>query len=100
MPVYQPTVSKELHAQIDRAEEMHDFLLANVPDRLVLDTDEKTVLVALFSLTIEHHGAILHLLKSGRFDGSAMALTRPLIDCVYRALWLHCSGKPEHLRAR
>jgi hypothetical protein len=96
MPVYQPTLSKELHSQIDRAEEMHNFLLANVPDRLVLDTDEKTVLVALFSLTIEHHGAILHLLKSGRFDGSAMTLTRPLIDCVYRALWLHCSGKHEH----
>lgn len=97
MPVFQPTVSKELHTQIDRAEKMHNFVLANIPDRLVLDTDEKTVLVALFSLTLEHHGAILHLLKSGRFDGSAMALTRPLIDCVYRALWLHRSGKPEHL---
>jgi hypothetical protein len=96
MPVYQPTVSKELLTQIDRAEKMHNFVLANVPDRLVLDTEEKTVLVSLLSLTIEHHGAILHLLKSGRFDGSAMALTRPLIDCVYRALWLHCSGKPEH----
>jgi hypothetical protein len=96
MPVFQPTVSKELATQIDRAEQMHNFVLANVPDRLLLDTDEKTVLVALFSLTIEHHGAILYLLKSGRFDGSAMALTRPLIDSVYRALWLHCSGKPEH----
>jgi len=77
MPVYQPTVSKELLTQIDRAEKMHNFVLANVPDRLVLDTEEKTVLVSLLSLTIEHHGAILHLLKSGRFDGSAMALTRP-----------------------
>jgi hypothetical protein len=53
MPVYQPTVSKELLAQISCAEEMHNFVLANVPDRLVLDADEKTVLVALFSLTIE-----------------------------------------------
>jgi hypothetical protein len=96
MPAYQPTVSRELLAQIDRAEKMHDFVLANVPDRLVLDSDEKTVLVALLSLGIEHHGAILHLLKSGRFDGSAMALARPLIDCVYRALWLHCSRKAEH----
>jgi hypothetical protein len=96
MPVYEPTVSKELLTQIDRAEKIHNFVLANVPDRLVLDTDEKTVVVALFSLTIEHHGAILHLLKSGRFDGSALSLTRPLIDCVYRALWLHCCGKPEH----
>lgn len=99
MPVYQPTVSKVLLAQIERAEKMHDFVLANVPDHLVLDTDEKTVLVALFSLTIEHHGAILYLLKSGRFDGSAMALTRPLIDCVVRALWLHCSRKSEHFAA-
>jgi len=96
MPVYQPIVSKELVTEIERAEKIHNFVLANVPDHLLLDTDEKTVLVALFSLTIEHHGAILYLLKSGRFDGSAMALTRPLIDSVYRALWLHCSGKPEH----
>lgn len=93
MPI---TASKELLTQIDRAEKMHNFVLANVPNRLMLDTDEKTILVALFSLAIEHHGAILQLLKSGRFDGSAMALNRPLIDCVYRALWLHCSGKPEH----
>ncbi len=96
MPVYEPTVSQELLLQVDLAEKMHNFVLANVPDRLILDTDEKTVLVALFSLTIEHHGAILHLLKSGRFDGSALALTRPLIDCVYRGLWLHCAGKSEH----
>jgi hypothetical protein len=96
MPVYEPIVSKELLTQIDCAEKLHNFVLSNVPDRLLLDTDEKTVLVALFSLAIEHHGAILHLLKSGRFDGSAMALTRPLIDCVYRALWLHSSGKPDH----
>jgi hypothetical protein len=96
MPTYQPTVSNELLVQIDHAEKMHNFVLATVPDRLLLNTDEKNVLVAFFSLAVEHHGAILCLLKSGRFDGSAMALTRPLIDCVYRALWLHCSGKPEH----
>lgn len=96
MPTYQPSVSEELLSEIDRAEKMHDFVLKHVPDRLLLDTDEKIILVSLFSLTVEHNGAILHLLKSGRFDGSAMTLMRPLIDCLCRALWLHCSGKPEH----
>jgi hypothetical protein len=98
MPTYQPTVSDELLVEINNAEKMHNFVLVTVPDRLLIN-DDQTVLVALFSLAVEHHGAILYLLKTGKFDGSAMVLVRPLIDCVYRALWLHCCGKPEHFAA-
>lgn len=99
MPTYRPEVSKEILERIGVAETMHDFVLATVPDKLILDTDQKVIIVALFSLTIEHHGAILYLLSSGRFDGSAFALTRPLIDAVYRAFWVHSCAEPKHLEA-
>lgn len=77
---------------------MHNFVLETVPQQLLLDTDQKTIIVALFSLVIEHHGAILTLLRTGRFDGSAFALIRPLVDAVYRAFWVHFCAKPKHLQ--
>jgi len=99
MPTYSPEVSKEIVERIGVAETMHNFVLATVPDKLILDTDQKVIIVALLSLTIEHHGAILHLLRSGRFDGSAFALTRPLVDAVYRAFWVQFCATPKHLEA-
>jgi hypothetical protein len=99
MPAYEPQVSKKLLQRIDLAGNMHNFVQASLPQASLLDTDEKQIILALYSLAAEHHGAILHLLKTGCFDGSAMALTRPLVDAVYRALWLHYCGKPNHFQA-
>ncbi len=90
-----PTVSKEVSDEITRAEGMHNFILANMPDGFVSDTDVKIIVAALFSLTLEHHGAILHLLKAGQFDGSAFALVRPLIEAAYRAHWVYACAKPD-----
>jgi hypothetical protein len=96
MPIIQPPrVSKQLQDEIFKAELMHDFTMATIPDRFVGDTDQKILVAAIFSLTSEHHGAILHLLKSGRFDGSALALVRPLIDGAYRAHWIYSCAKPD-----
>lgn len=99
MTTYSPQVSKELLDRIILAESMHDFVLATVPQQLKLDTDERLLVVALFSLTIEHHGAILYLLRSSRFNGSAFALTRPLIDAVYRAIWIHLCATSQHIQS-
>jgi hypothetical protein len=99
MPSYEVKIDKEILEQIAVAETMHNFVLESVPQRFLTDTDQKTIVVALFSLVVEHHGAILTLLKLGRFDGSAFALLRPLIDAVYRAFWVHYCAKPEHLAA-
>jgi hypothetical protein len=99
MPSHSPEVSKEVLERIGVAEAMHNFVLETVPDQLLLDTDQKVIIVALLSLTIEHHGAMLYLLRSGRFDGSSFALTRPLIDAVYRAFWVHFCAAPKHLEA-
>jgi hypothetical protein len=96
MPVIEPPlVSKQLQDGIHKAELMHDFISATIPDKFVGDTDQKILIVAIYSLTSEHHGAILHLLKSGRFDGSALALVRPLIEGAYRAQWIHSCAKPD-----
>jgi hypothetical protein len=99
MPTYEVKVEKDVLDRIAVAEAVHNFVLQAVPQRFKTDTDEKTIIVALFSLVVEHHGAILTLLKMGRFDGSAFALVRPLIDAVYRAFWVHFCAKPEHLVA-
>jgi len=96
MPIIQPPpVSKQLQDEIHKAELMHDFITASMPDKFVGDTDQKILVAAIFSLTLEHHGAILHLLKAGRFDGSALALVRPLIDGAYRAHWIYSCAKPD-----
>jgi hypothetical protein len=81
MPIIQPPpVTKQLRDEIHKAELMHDFITTTIPDNFVGDTDQKILVAAIFSLTLEHHGAILHLLKAGRFDGSALALVRPYRD--------------------
>jgi len=96
MPIIQPPlVSTQLRDEIHKAELMHDFIAATIPDKFVGDTDQKILVAAIFSLTSEHHGAILHLLKAGRFDGSAFALVRPLIDGAYRAHWIYSCAKPD-----
>jgi hypothetical protein len=89
MPVLSAaTVSEALKSELHRAMEMNTFVVRNVPDSFKGDTDEKILVGGYFSLILEHHGAILYLLQSGQFDGSALALVRPLIDAAYRAHWV------------
>jgi hypothetical protein len=95
MPIIEPAVSKGVLDEILKAEGMHNFILATMPDRFLSDTDVKILVAAIFSLTLEHHGAILYLLKAGQFDGSAFALVRPLIDGTYRAHWIYACAKPD-----
>lgn len=95
--INQPNVSKEVWDEIQKAERMRDFILASIPGTIVLDTDEKVLVAGYFSLTIEHHGAILYLLRTGTFDGSASALVRPLVEAAYRAHWTYCCATPDQL---
>jgi hypothetical protein len=99
MPKYEVKLDRAVLDRIVTAEAMHNFVLEAVPCEFTTETDEKTVIVAFFSLVVEHHGAILTLLKTGRFNGSAFALVRPLVDAVYRAFWVHFCAKPEHIAA-
>lgn len=95
MPVRTSSVSPQLSAVIERAVRWHAFVVTTIPDQIVLDTDAKQVVAGLFSLVVEHHGAILYLLRTNQFDGSAFALARPLLEAVYNAHWIASCAKPE-----
>lgn len=95
VPFITPSVTKKVLAEIQRAGEMNTFIQKVMPHEFVLDTDEKLLVAGIFSLTMEHHGAILYLLSTGQFDGSALALVRPLIDGAYRAHWIYSCAKPD-----
>lgn len=98
MPVLKALpISDALKAEIARSIEMHTFVVRNVPDSFTGDTDEKILVGSYFSLVLEHHGAILHLFRTGQFDGSALALVRPLIDAAYRAHWVYSSASSENI---
>jgi hypothetical protein len=79
MPMLTPHVSDEVLQAITRAEVMHGYIQNTLPGSMTLDSDEKILIVGLLALVEEHHGAILYLLRTGQYDGSAFALARPLI---------------------
>jgi len=98
MPVLNAApVSEALKAELARSIEIHTFVVQNVPDDFTGDTDEKMLVAGYFSLVLEHQGAVLYLIQSGQFDGSALALVRPLIDAAYRAHWVYSSASPENI---
>jgi hypothetical protein len=95
MPFITPCISNEVLHAIQTAEEMRGSIQVSVPENPLMDTDEKLLVAGIFSLVMEHHGAILHLLKTGQFDGSAFALVRPLIEGAYRAHWIYACAEPD-----
>ncbi len=93
----EPVLSPELVRIIDRAHALHDFVINELPEDFA-DTDKNILTVGLYSLAEEHHRAILFLLGTGRFDGSAFALARPLIDAAFRAHWVYSCAEPEDVK--
>jgi hypothetical protein len=60
--------------------------------------DRRTVMtIAMVDQLIEHHGAILSLIRSGKV-GSAFALARPVVEGMYRGLWINFCATDEQLR--
>lgn len=94
---YQAAVSTEVRRQIERSETVCRFIIDTIPNKIVIHSDEIELVSGLFSLTIDYQFAILHLLRSGQFSGSAFALIRPLVDAAYRAHWIYACAKPELL---
>jgi hypothetical protein len=79
-----------------RAIQLHNFFIEKAPVGTYTNTKRNTVFVALCSLAIEHHGAIIVLTRDDQHVGSALALLRPLIESCLRAIWtLHCAGDSE-----
>jgi hypothetical protein len=90
-------ISGELQREIERAAENQAFIARTLPDKFIGDSDERILIASLFSLVLEHHGAILYLFGAGQFDGSALALVRPLIDSAYRAHWIYSCASEDNL---
>ncbi len=97
MPNISPKVSNELQTHLERAQALHDFIDKALPESPSLDSDERILVVSLLSLVQEHHAAILHLLRSGIFDGSALALVRSVVEGTFRAHWVYTAAKPATL---
>jgi len=53
-----------------------------------------TLLIAYVDIALEHHEAVALLIKS-KLYGSAFALTRPLFETVFRALWINCASHDQ-----
>jgi len=60
-----------------------------------LDT-KTTLLGAYVDIALEHHEAILLLIKAKLF-GSAFALVRPLVETMLRALWINAVAKKSQI---
>ena len=80
-------MSPELASELKSAEETVRQVKRALNKGKFLD-DERTTLVAAFvDQGIEHHAAILFLMRSG-FDGSAFALTRSVTEILVRGVWM------------
>lgn len=60
-----------------------------------LDT-KTTLLGAYVDIALEHHEAILLLIKA-KLLGSAFALVRPLVETMLRALWINAVAKKSQI---
>lgn len=81
---------------LERAIKFHNFVLNNAPRGSYKTVRRSVLFVALCDLTVEHHGAIITLIKSEQYDGSALALLRPLFETCSRAYWtLYCATEEE-----
>ena len=79
MPFMKASVTAAVQAEIQRAERMHAFIQKTIPDRFIGDTDVMLLVASMFSLVMEHHGAILYLLKNRSIRRQRFR-TRPPID--------------------
>jgi hypothetical protein len=81
---------------LQRAATFHNAVVNDYPNGTYKSNKRNTLFVALCDMTLEHHGAIVTLVKSGQHDGSALALMRPILETSLRAYWtLYCSSDEE-----
>jgi hypothetical protein len=90
-------MSIELEYQMKSAEDTAREVKRVLNSAKFLD-DERTSLVAAFvDQGIEHHAAILFLMRSG-FDGSAFALTRSVTEILVRGVWMLACATDEEVQ--
>jgi hypothetical protein len=55
------------------------------------------LLVAYLDIALEHHEAVALLIKT-KLYGSAFALVRPLLETLFRALWINGCATPDQVQ--
>ena len=80
-------MSPQLDGELKQAEETVLRVKAVLNRDKTSDDERSTSVVGMIDQVLEHHTAILLLLRSG-MTGSAFALTRPVTETVVRGVWL------------
>ena len=80
-------MSAALDAERKLAEEVVDEVKRILSKHKFSDDEWSTVVIAFIAQGIEHHAAILLLLRSG-LVGSGFALVRSLVEILVRGVWM------------
>ncbi len=90
-------MSPELGAELKSSEETVLEVKRILNRDKTSDDERSTVVVAFIDQAIEHHAAILLLLRSG-LVGSAFALTRSVTEILVRGVWLTACATDEEVK--
>jgi hypothetical protein len=93
-----PIPSQAIEAEFEKAALMNTFIAATLPSSFTEDENHLFSTISLHVLMVhEHQGAIAYLIRNGQFNGSALALLRPLAEAASRAHWLYACGTKDDL---
>jgi hypothetical protein len=91
-------MSAALDAERKLAEEVVDEVKRILSKLKFSDDEWSTVVIGFIAQGIEHHAAILLLLRSG-LVGSGFALVRSLVEILARGVWMTaCAASPGNLK--
>ncbi len=62
------------------------------------DNSRTVIVVGLLATMIEHHRAMLLLIRTGRV-GSAFALARSIVESMYRGMWINACATDQQIQA-
>ena len=91
-------MAAQLDAELKWAEETVREVKRVLSKDKTSDDERSTSVVGIIDQSLEHHAAILLLLRTG-LTGSAFALTRPVTEAVVRGVWLTaCANDAEVMK--
>jgi len=90
-------MSGAVEAEMKLAEEVVDEVKQKLSAHKFSDEEWSTVVIGFIAQGIEHHAAILLLLRS-RLVGSGFALVRSLIDILVRGVWVTACATEAQVR--
>ena len=62
------------------------------------DNSRTVIVIGLLATMIEHHRAMLLLIRNGRV-GSAFALARSIVESMYRGMWINACATDQEIQA-